>query len=129
MANSSYTLDTALLNATLLGNTFTGNTTMFMSLYSTTPTGNTGGTEVSGNGYSRQTAAFTVANNVATLSGNVVFTASGGTWGGVVAAGVVDSPSAGNLLYFNTLPTTKTIANGYSLTFVSGNVTITLGSA
>lgn len=129
MANSSYTLDTALLNATLLGNTFTGNATQYMSLYSTTPTGNTGGTEITGNGYSRQTAAFTVANNVATLSGNVVFTASGGAWTSVVAAGVMDAPSAGNLLYFNTLPTAKSISNGYSLTFVSGNVTITLGSA
>jgi hypothetical protein len=128
MANSSYTLDTALLNATLLGNTFTGNATQYMSLYSVTPTGNTGGTELSGSGYSRQTSAFTVANNVATLSGNVVFTASGGSWVPVVAAGIMDAPSAGNLLYFNTLPTAKTVANGYTLTFVSGNVTITLGS-
>jgi hypothetical protein len=128
MAQSSYTLDTALLNATLLGNTFTGNTTVFMSLYSVTPTGNTGGTEITGNGYSRQTATFTTANNVATLSGNVVFTASGGSWASVVAAGVVDAPSAGNLLYFNTLPTTKTVASGYTLTFPTGNVTITLGS-
>ena len=129
MAQSSYTLDTALLNATLLGNTFTGNTTVFMSLYSVTPTGNTGGTEITGNGYSRQTATFTTANNVATLSGNVTFTASGGSWASVVAAGVVDAPSAGNLLYFNTLPTTKSVANGYTLTFPTGNVTITLGSA
>jgi hypothetical protein len=128
MAQSSYTLDTALLNATLRGNSFTGNTTMFMSLYSTVPTGNTGGTEVTGNGYSRQTAAFTTANNVATLSGNVVFTASGGTFV-VTAAGIMDAPTAGNLLYFNTLPTAKTVANTYSLTFGSGNVTITLGSA
>ena len=127
MAQSSYTLDTALLNATLLGNTFTGNTTMFMSLYSTAPTGNTAGTEVSGNGYSRQTAVFTVANNVATLSGNVVFTASGGPFT-ATAAGIMDAPSAGNLLYFNTLPTGKTVTNGYTLTFVSGNTTITLGS-
>ena len=127
MAQSSYTLDTALLNATLLGNTFTGNATMFMSLYSTAPTGNTGGTELTGNGYSRQTAAFTVANNVATLSGNVVFTASGNTWV-VTAAGVMDAPTSGNLLYFNTLPTTKTVGNTYSLTFPTGNVTITLGS-
>jgi hypothetical protein len=69
-----------------------------------------------------------VANNVATLSGNVVFTASGGTFV-VTAAGVMDAPSAGNLLYFNTLPTAKSISSSYSLTFVSGNVTITLGSA
>ena len=128
MAQSSYTLDTALLKATLTGNTFTGNTTMFMSLYSTAPTGNTGGTELTGNGYSRQTAAFTVANNVATLSGNVVFTASGNSWV-VTAAGVMDAPTAGNLLYFNSLPTTKTVASGYTLTFPTGNVTITLGSA
>ena len=101
---------------------------MFMSLYSTAPTGNTGGTELTGNGYSRQTSAFTVANNVATLSGNVVFTASGNSWV-VTAAGVMDAPTAGNLLYFNSLPTTKTVASGYTLTFPTGNVTITLGSA
>jgi hypothetical protein len=128
MANSTYTLDSQLLNATLLGNTYTGNATNYMSLYSTAPTGNTAGTELTGNGYSRQTASFSVANNVATLTGNITFTATGNAWT-VVAAGIMDAPTGGNLLYFNNLPTAKSVAATANLVFVSSNVTITLGSA
>lgn len=127
MANSTYTLDAALLNATLTGNTYTGNTTVYLALYTTTPTANTAGTELSGNGYSRQSVAFSVANSVATSTANVTFTASGGNWSGIVGGGIVDATTGGNLLYFATLPSIKNVTSGNTLTFTSGNVKVNLG--
>jgi hypothetical protein len=126
MANSSYTLDAALLAATLTGNSYTGNATVYCALYSVLPTANTSGTELTGNGYSRQTVAFSVANNVATSTGNVTFSATGNAWT-AVGAGILDAATAGNLLYFGSLDSSKTVVPTANLTLTTGNVTITLG--
>ena len=68
-------LEDKFLLASLTGNTYTGNGTVYLALYSTAPGESGSGTELSGSGYSRQSIAFTVntGNGVATNTANVVF--------------------------------------------------------
>ena len=125
MSSSTY-LDSQLLGAALTGNTYTGNATVYAALYSTAPTANTSGTELSGNGYSRQSVAFSVANSVATSTGNVTFSATGNAWSTAVALAITDASSSGNILFYNTLTPTKTLQAGDTFTFGTGNITVTL---
>lgn len=125
MSTSTF-LDSALLGAALTGNTYTGNATVYAALYSTAPTASTSGTELSGNGYSRQSVAFSVANAVATSTGNVTFTASGNAWSTAVSMAIVDASTSGNILFFNALNPSKTLQAGDSLTFGSGNIIVSL---
>ena len=85
--------------------------------------------EVSGNGYSRQTATFdAVTSGVGSTSNNsnLTFTASGGDFGTIKAVAVLDAASAGNVLAYGSLSADKTIADGDSFQISTGNLTITL---
>jgi hypothetical protein len=73
--------------------------TLYLALYSVAPTTAGGGTEVTGGSYARQTVEFTETatdgefeNDTATFNDMPEVD--------VVAIGVVDASSAGNLLYF-----------------------------
>ena len=127
MSATNYLEDKFLL-ASLTGNTYTGNGTVYLALYSTAPGESGSGTELSGSGYSRQSIAFSVntGNGVATNTGNVVFGNATANWSTAVAYAVVDAPSAGNILYTGNLSPTQTVYNGFNLTFGTGNVSISI---
>ena len=116
-----------IANATLRNTTYTSPATVYASLYTTAPTASTSGTELSGNGYSRIAVTFSAPAN-GSASSNVAATfgpATGNAWTGVVAVSITDASSSGNILYYNTIAT-RNVAVGDTLTFGSGNVTITL---
>ena len=121
-------LEDKFLLASLTGNTYTGNGTVYLALYSTAPSESGSGTELSGSGYSRQSIAFTVntGNGVATNSANVVFGNATANWNTAVAYGVIDAPSGGNILYTGALTPNQTLYNGYNMTFQTGNVSISI---
>tara|TARA_R100000458_G_scaffold46623_1_gene45153 strand:+ start:189 stop:602 length:414 start_codon:yes stop_codon:yes gene_type:complete len=77
----------------------------------------TGGTAVSGGSYARASiargqATWTRSGNQVSNAGVVSFPVPSATWGTVVAFGVYDAASSGNLLLHGTLTTSKTINNG-----------------
>ena len=121
-------LEDKFLLTSLNGNTYTGNTTVYLALYSVAPGESGSGTELSGSGYSRQSTAFTVntGNGVATNSANVVFGNATADWSTAVAYGIVDATSAGNILYSGNLTPTLALKNGYNLTFPTGNITVSI---
>ena len=121
-------LENAVLNATLKGTTYTSPANVYMALYSTTNSQGTPGTELTGNGYSRQAVPFatSASGGIIQNTGNATFTASGGDWTTAVSAAVMDASSAGNMLYFNNSMSTQTVQNGQSLTYQTGQVTITI---
>ena len=83
--------------------------------------------EISGNGYSRQTATFGAAlGGSASNSGNLTFTASGGNWGTITHVAVHDASSSGNVLFYGALTTPKTIEDGDSFQIATSNLTISL---
>lgn len=116
-----------IANATLRNQSYSSPANVYISLYTTAPTVTTSGTEVSGNGYSRQLATFGAPSSGNTsTTGNITFTCTGNTWGSVVAFAVVDSSTGGNIMWFNTIQSRRVIPDD-SVILDSGNLTISIG--
>lgn len=126
MAMTTY-LENKLLDATLRGTSYTSPANVYMALYSTVGNSTTMGTELSGNGYSRQLVTFgnAAASGSIASTANVTFTANGANWTTAVSSAILDASTGGNALYFYNMPP-KTVLNGQSLTFESGDITIFL---
>ena len=104
-------------------------TSWYVGLFTVAPGEGGGGTEVSGNAYARQSSTFTVSGTAPTTAENSVaieFPTATGTWGTIVAAGIFDASTSGNLIAFADLTASKTIQSGDVLRFNAGTLTITL---
>jgi hypothetical protein len=127
MAEMSNYLENALINATLRNTSYTSPATVYVALYTTDPTDADTGTEVSGNGYARQSVTFGAPSNGASVnSGAVEFPQATGSWGTVAYIGLRDASSGGNLLYHSPLDASKTIATGDVFRISAGNLSVTL---
>jgi hypothetical protein len=104
-------------------------TSWYVALYTVAPGETGGGTEVSGGSYARQSATFTISGTAPTQAANtaaIEFPTATGSWGSVVAAGVFDASTGGNLLAFADLTAAKTISSGDVLRFDASTLVITL---
>jgi hypothetical protein len=117
-------LQNAVANATLRNTAYSSPANVYASLYSVAPTESTVGTEIVGNGYSRQSVTFS-APSLGSASSNVAvtFTCSGNNWPVVVAFGVTDASTSGNILYYSGI-SGRTVQVGDSVVFASGDITI-----
>ena len=121
-------LEDKILNHVFTNVAYTSPTTVYVGLFTVAPTDVGGGTEITGMGYARKSAAFTVSGTgtLATNSAAVEFDAATGTWGTIVAIAVFDALTTGNMLAFADLTTSKTIATGDILRIPTGDLDITL---
>jgi len=127
MAALSTTLANALLNGTLRNVAYTPVATVYVALYTVAPTAAGGGTEVSGGSYARTAVTFSAAaSGAVTNSGTVTFPTSTGSWGTVVAAGIFDASTSGNLLYFGNLTASVAVGSGVAPKLNAGAVTVSL---
>tara|TARA_R110000796_G_scaffold73516_2_gene165336 strand:+ start:241 stop:636 length:396 start_codon:yes stop_codon:yes gene_type:complete len=105
-------------------------TAWYVALYTGAPSDSGGGTEVSGSGYARKTVTFDAAatpGGTTQNSGDVSWTASGGAYGTVSHIGIHSAVSgSGNLLWHGAMTASKTIADGDTLEFSTGNIDLTL---
>lgn len=104
-------------------------TAWYVALYTAAPSDSGGGTEVSGNGYTRQAVTFDAASTpggTTSNTGAVTFTAAGGSWGSISHIGLHDASTSGNLLWHGAMTAAKTIADGDTLEFAIGNIDLTL---
>ena len=124
-AFSNY-LETAILDHVFGGVSYSAPATLYLALYTVAPDDTGGGTEVSGGSNARQTVAFTVSGDTASNNAAVEFPTATGTWGTVVAVGVFDALTSGNLLAYGNLTASKTIASGDVFRVPSGDLDITL---
>ena len=109
MPKSLY-LDNIIINQTLRGVPYTPPAVVYAAIYTVAPTPSSPGVEVSGGGYTRQTATFGVpVNGTAVNASEIVFPIALAPWGTIVAVGLMDSPVAGNLLYFSPLTAPRDI--------------------
>ena len=109
--------------------TATRPTSWYISLYTVAPGEAGGGTEVSGGSYARRTASFSVSGTAPTTASNsaaVEFAEASASWGTVVAAGVMDALSGGNLIAYADLTVSKAVGTGDVLRFNTGEIDITL---
>ena len=127
MAEFTNYLENKLLDHVLNNTSFTSPTTVYVGLFTATPTDTTSGTEVSGGSYARQVFSVTTASSgVVTSDADVNFPQATGNWGTIVALGIHDALSSGNLLMYTDLTTSKVIETGDILKVSSGSLTVTL---
>jgi hypothetical protein len=121
-------LEDKILKHVFTNVSYTSPTTVYVGLFTVAPTDVGGGTEITGMGYARKSAAFTVSGTgtLATNSAAIDFDAATGTWGTIVAIAVFDALTTGNMLAFADLTTSKAIATGDILRIPTGDLDITL---
>jgi len=125
---SSFTdyTENALLNHLLRNVALTSPAAVYLALFTSAPTDAGGGTEVAGSGYARQAITFgapsggAVANTAA-----VSFTAAGGNFGTVLAVGIFDALTAGNMLAWDGIAS-AVINDGDTINFPIGDIDVTL---
>jgi hypothetical protein len=112
--------------------TFTTPTNVYVALYTAAPTDAGGGTEVTGGSYARATVAkgstnWNTASNGATSNKTAItFATATADWGTVVAVGLLDNSTGGNLLAWADLTANKSVPNGATASFAAGELDITL---
>ncbi len=110
MAAKTDYLANALLSHVLRNIPFTSPSAVFVALYTVAPTASTAGTEVSGGSYARQPITFSAPSTGDTANPALItFPTASAPWGTVVAVGVVDALTSGNILYFGPMVTPKTV--------------------
>ena len=128
MAGFTASTETLVLTFLLTTISVTRPSAAYVGLFTTVPTDVTPGTEVSGNSYSRKVVSFSIGGSspsVATNSSGVIFNAASGSWGQIVAAGVFDAPSGGNLLAYASIAP-RNVSTGDVIRIPSGDLDITL---
>lgn len=109
----------------VLGTTTYTKPTTYVALYTVAPTDSTSGTEVTGGSYARIAGAFDASSSGASSnSGNLDFTSMPACT--VVAVGILDNSTGGNLLLYGTLTANKVLDAGDTLRIATGDLDITI---
>jgi|TARA_R110002072_G_scaffold94434_1_gene208651 hypothetical protein len=128
MAGFSDYLEDKVLDHVFGGVAYTA-PTKHVALYTVAPTDTGGGTEVTGGAYARQTSTFTVSGTnptTATSAAAVEYPTATANYGTVVAVGILDASSGGNLLAYANLTASKVVSTGDVFRFDAGDIDITL---
>lgn len=120
MSNASDYLEVELRKHIFRTGSFTKPTVLAVALFTVTPSDAGGGTEVSGGSYARvdlppSDANWTAASATDGATDNaaaITFPTPTANWGTVVAFGIFDATSGGNLLVWGPITPNKTINNG-----------------
>lgn len=125
MSFSDY-LETKVLDHVFGGTSYTAPTTLYVALFTAAPSDSGGGTEVSGGAYARQTIAFTTSGDTTSNNAAIEFPTATANYGTVTHVGIYDASSAGNLMAWASLTSSKTIETGDVFRIPSGDLDITL---
>lgn len=123
-----------LLNLLFSGTAWSGKpSTLYFAAFSVAPTISGGGTELSGGGYARVSMAassgnFTVTTNALTNAAAISFPQATANWADVVAIGIYDAPSGGNLLFYFSVAT-QSVVRGMALNIAIGDLDLTFDAA
>lgn len=123
--NLSNYLEDKLIDHFLGTTTYTMPSSVYVALYTVAPSDSGGGTQVTGGSYARQVATFSASSGGATSNtGNIDF--AGMPACTVVAIGIFDNLTAGNLLLWGTLTSNKTVDAGDTLRIATGDLDISI---
>lgn len=144
MAGKSDYLENKIIDHVFRGRSYTAPSQLWVGLLTAAPTDAGGGTEVTGGSYARATpgvnsdtawaatqggtpaAASSGTNGLTSNPGALTFPAPSANWGVITHFGIYDASTAGNLLYWAPLTTSKTVNNGDPApTFAAGALTVT----
>ena len=123
--NLSNYLENKLLDHFLGTTSYTMPSPVYVALYTVAPSDAGGGTEATGGSYARQTATFSAASSGATSNdANIDFTNMPACT--VVAIGIHDNITSGNLLVWGTLTSNKSLDAGDTLRIATGDLDISI---
>jgi hypothetical protein len=133
MSNMSDYLEVNIRKHLFRTGSFTKPTVLGVALFTVTPSDSGGGTEVTGGSYARVDvppldANWSAPDATGGLTANVAaitFPTATADWGTVVAVGIFDATSGGNLLFWGPLTANKVVSNGDTFSFAIGALTIT----
>lgn len=140
-AMSDY-MENKLVDQIFRGQAYSFPSTLYIGLLTTAPSDVGGGVEVSGGSYARQAIATSLANFAGTQSAGSTAASSGtggatsnnvaitfptpsAGWGTVVAFGIYDALTGGNLMFHATLNVAKTINQSDAVSFPAGTMQAT----
>lgn len=127
MSAASNYLENEVLDHVLGTGAYTMPSQCYLALYSSNPNEDNSGSELSGSGYARQAVDFDAASGgTAALSADATFTASGGSWLEATHFAIFDASTAGNMLIYGALASSRTAADGDSIVFAAGALTVSL---
>ncbi len=126
MSSFSDFLENELLDHAFRNATWTPPATVYLALFTASPTDAGGGTEVTGGGYARQAITFgAAAAGAIANTAEVSFTASGANYGTVVSTGIFDALTVGNMLAWDDI-TSAVVNDGDTIRFPIGDIDVTL---
>jgi hypothetical protein len=127
MSFSNY-LETKVLDHVFGGTAYTAPSTLYLALFTANPNEDGSGTEVStsGTAYARQSVAFTISGNTASNTAAVEYPTATANYGTVSHIGIYDASSAGNLIAYAALTSSKAIETGDVFRVPTGDLDITL---
>lgn len=106
--------------------------TVYLALFTATPGAGNTGTEVSGSNYSRVAVAMNSSNwsrtgTTVTNVGQILFPIFSGSVSTVVAVGIYDASTSGNLLWFSDLAAgyQKSFSANDQAVYPAGSITVT----
>ncbi len=133
MAGMSDYLENAILDHLFRNSTYTRPANIYIALFTAAPSDAGGGTEVAGGSYARVAVAtgassgWDAASAGATANtSTVTFPTATADWGTVTHVGLFDASTAGNLLMWAALTSSKTVQNNDIFRFNAGDIDITL---
>ena len=127
MGSKSDYLENKILDHVLKNTAYTSPTTVYVALYTATPSDTGGGTQCTGTGYARVAATFGAASGGSSSNSAAVDfgTAGAANWGTLTSFGIFDASTNGNLLYWGALTANKTPASGDNVKFAIGDLVVT----
>jgi len=124
-------LENELLDHVLGNAAYSAPATIYVALYTVTPSDAGGGTEATGGSYARKAVTNNATNWPAAAGGAkangtlIEFVEATADWGEVVAFGLFDALSGGNLMYWGPISPSKTVSSGDTPKFKAGDLALT----
>lgn len=131
MSSFSDYLENELLDHVFGAAAYTAPGTIYAALFTVSPADDDSGTEVTGGSYARvgitnNATNFPAASGGAKSNANAItFPTATADWGTVVAVGLYDASSGGNLLGWATI-TSQSVPSGVTASIAAGDLDITL---
>jgi len=129
--SKSNLLENELLDHVLGNSSYSPPATVYVALFTTSPSDSSGGVEVSGGGYARVAVTNNLTNWPAAVSGSksngtvISFPTATAAWGTIVAFALMTAPTGGDILYWGAVNPNVSVPSGADASFAVGALVIT----
>ncbi len=116
-----------IIDHLLRNQAYTPVATIYVALFTATPSDAGGGTEVSGGSYARQAAGLSAASGGASSNAaDITFPTATADWGTIGWVALMDALTVGNMLMWSPLDATKVVASGDTFKINAGDLDVTV---